>query len=260
MSDKDTEGPDLPRGAQPADLSRLGIGLGTQQDASEFAQRILDRAAHLGMNKAQLATKAKLVRQTLDNLLQFASQGEAAMPSIRTFIELGQALKVHPAWLIEGLFSNMVMPARIDIAMRRERSPGVEDLNYPEGAVVAPGSYFGKGWRVTNLSGQAWSGLRLVCQDARVAFRSKRTGQELFAGMCMTPDALELPVPDLAAGESAELWMGFRAHLHSGVVVSRWLAVDADGQLPPPHARFGVWTLVHVTTLADTLAFEPLPD
>lgn len=262
MSDKDADASKPPGapGAPGEGLSRIGTGLGTQRHPSEFAQRILDRAAHLGMNKALLAKKAKLSRQTLENLLQFASSGDPAMPTLRVFLELGQALKVHPAWLMEGLFSNIVLPMRLDIVMRPERSPGVDDLNFPGGAIAAPGSRFEKGWRVTNLSERRWRGLRLVCEDTRVAFRAKSQGQELFAGLCMTPDAPEMAVPDLAPGEATELWMGFQAHLHSGVVLSRWKAVDAKGGTPPEGARFGVWTMVHVTTLADTLAFEPLPD
>jgi lambda repressor-like predicted transcriptional regulator len=44
--------------------------------ASIFAARVLDRAAQLGLSKKDLATKARLSRQTLDNVLRLGSKGD----------------------------------------------------------------------------------------------------------------------------------------------------------------------------------------
>ena len=253
------EAPKMPgKKHDPDGLNRKGVGLGTQRDASEFAQRILTRAAQLGMNKLQLAAKAGLSRQTLANMLQFASGGDNPMPAIRTFLLLGQALRVHPAWLIEGLFTNVVVDTAIDTRMRAGHSPNVADVNFAQGVLAAPGSRFTKTWRVRNDGPQPWAGLKLVCQDRHIVFTSKRTGEALFAADCLKPDALEIALPDLAPGEQAEVSVGYTAPVTSGANVSRWLAV-APGDAPVPGGPFGAWVLVHVTTLADTLAFEPLP-
>lgn len=240
------------------DLSRRGVGLGTQSHGNEFAERILQRAAQIGLNKMQLARKAGLSRQTLRNLLEYAAGGDQPMPAIRTFLLLGQALRVHPAWLIEGLFTQVVIDTPIDTLFHRGRVPQVEELNFAEGVLAAPGSRFEKAWRIHNLSGQAWKGIKLVCQDQRIVFTSRRTGEDLFAADCLKPDTFELDLPELAPGESTDVVVGYTAPFTSGANVSRWLAVAPEGG-EVPGGNFGTWVLVHVTTLADTLAFQPLP-
>lgn len=240
------------------DLSRRGVGLGTQADGTEFAGRILDRAAQLGLNKVQLARKAGLSRQTFENLLRYAAGGDQAMPAIRTFLLLGQALRVHPAWLIEGLFTQVVIDTPIDTLFHRGRSPQVEDLNFAEGVLAAPGSRFAKTWRIHNRSGQTWRGIHLVCQDQRIVFTSRRTGEDLFAADCLKPDVASVALPDMAPGATFEVTVDYTAPCTSGASISRWLARAENGGEVPGGA-FGAWVLVHVTTLADTLAFQPLP-
>ena len=241
------------------ELARRGLGLGPQREPSEFAQRILVRAADLGLNKVRLAAKAGVSRQTLENLLSCSPKdGDTSMPSIRSFLMLAQALKVHPAWVIEGLFSNVVIDARIDVRMNAHTSPNVDHLSHPEGAVVAPGTRFTKTWRVHNRSAVGWPALRLACQDRRVTLTLKRTGEPLHAAGTLEPDAAFIDLPALAPGAATDISMTFTAPYTSGATVSRWLAVGQDGH-PVEGVHFGAWAMVHVTTLADTLAFEPLP-
>ena len=180
------------------------------------------------------------------------------MPSIRSFLMLAQALKVHPAWVIEGLFSNVIVDARIDVRMNVQKSANVEHLSYPDGAVVAPGTRFTKTWRVHNPSAVRWPALRLACQDRRVTLTLKRTGEPLHAAGALEPDAPFIDLPALEPGAATDISMPFTAPYNSGATISRWLAVGQDGQ-PVAHVHFGTWAMVHVTTLADTLAFEPLP-
>ncbi|MEY2892752.1 MAG: hypothetical protein RJA98_2660 [Pseudomonadota bacterium] len=227
------------RAPSSEDLSRRGIGLGTQHSVSEFAQRILQRAEQLGLNKLQLAKKAELSRQTLETTLQFSSRGDNTMPSMNTFLRLGHALRVHPAWLIEGLFCNVVVPMRIDVKMNAARSPNVEDINFPDGALVAPGSVFTKSWRVRNHSARAWQGLKLVCLDQRLVVISKRTGEPLYAADHLRADAVDMPLPDLLPCEGCEVHMGFTAPATNGTVISRWEAQTRDGA-PLADAPFGV--------------------
>ena len=239
-------------------LRHRGIGLGTQRRTSEFAQRILDRAQALGMGKALLATKTGISRQTLDNLLGLSEHADGAMASIRTFLLLGQALRVHPSWLIEGLFRNVAVDFRLGVQMHANRLPVVEDLNFAEGVVAAPGTHLVKRWRVHNPGPEPWVGLKLVCQDIHPSISSRLSGEALHATDGLKPDAAELELPDIPPGQGLDIAMGFTAPVTSGAVVSRWLAVDSDGAELKPNG-FGLWLIVHVTTLADTIAFEPLP-
>jgi hypothetical protein len=180
------------------------------------------------------------------------------MPSIRSFLMLAQALKVHPAWVIEGLFANVVVDARIDVHMDVRTSPNVEHLTHPDGAVVAPGTRFTKSWRIHNPSALRWPALRLACQDRRFNVILKRTGEPLHAAGTLEPDTTFMDLPALEPGAATDISMPFTAPYTSGTTVSRWLAVGRDGQ-PVDGVHFGTWAMVHVTTLADTLAFEPLP-
>jgi transcriptional regulator with XRE-family HTH domain len=240
-------------------LERRGLGLGPQRDASEFAQRILTRAATLGLNKVQLAAKAAVSRQTLENVLNCTPKdGDKSMPSVRSLLTLAQALKVHPAWVIEGLFSHVAVQAHIDVRMDARNSPNVEHLTHPDGVVVAPGTRFVKTWRIRNDSSVRWPALRLVCQDRRFVVTLRRTGEPLHAAGTLEPDATLMEVPVLEPGAGTDISMPFTAPYTSGTTISRWLAVGHDGQRVEG-ACFGVWAMVHVTTLADTLAFEPLP-
>ena len=136
--------------------------------------------------------------------------------------------------------------------------PNVEHLNFAEGVVVAPLTRFEKRWRVTNPNSRPWSGLRLECQDHGVTAISKITGEPLYATDRLEPDTSVIPLPDLQPGEAADIAMHFTAPHHSGTSISRWLAVDSQtGEATEP--IWGVWVMAHVTTLADTIAFEPLP-
>jgi transcriptional regulator with XRE-family HTH domain len=239
-------------------LRRQGIGLGTPGTTSEFAQRILDRAQDLGMNKMQLARRAGISRQTLENLLGFAERDGTSMPAIRTFLLLGQALRVHPAWLMEGLFCNVAVDARIDVHVRPGHCEAVTDLNYPQGVVAAPGTRLTKRWSIRNTSDQVWQGVQLVCQDLLLSTISKRSGDTLHATDSLKAEVDSVALPDLAPGQSTEVAVDFTSPITSGTVISRWLAVGPQGQpLEQPHV--GAFCMVHVTTLADTVAFEPLP-
>jgi transcriptional regulator with XRE-family HTH domain len=248
------------RGADPEAMNRKGLGLGTQASVDEFTQRILNRAAQLGMNKQQLAERATLSRQTLNKLLRSPAQRaqQQSLVSISSFLLLAQALRVHPAWVIEGLFTDVVLDLPVETRMGQGRSPHVHDLNHPAGVQLAPGTRFTKRWRVSNPTAAAWVGVSLVCQDRALVLISNTTGEPLHAAGSLVPDAARMALPDLAPGAWADIEMSFTAPLTSGASVSRWLAHGPDGR-PMDAPRWGAWLSVHVTTLADTLAFVPMP-
>jgi transcriptional regulator with XRE-family HTH domain len=244
----------------PEAMNRKGLGLGTQASVAEFTERILGRAAQLGMNKQQLAERATLSRQTLNKLLRSPARRaqDEGLVSISSFLLLAQALRVHPAWVMEGLFTDVVLDLPVHTATAPGHSSHVQHLNHAAGVHLAPGTRFTKRWRVTNPTAQDWCGVTLRCQDRALLLVSNTTGQALHAADCLRPDSGVIALPWLVPGASADVEMCFSAPLTSGASVSRWLAHGADGQ-PMSAPCWGVSLCVQVTTLADTLAFVPMP-
>ncbi len=240
---------------------RPGLEHGTQRPSGDYAQRMQARIDALGLTRERLAHRARTSPQALANLIGLAEGGGGTMPSIRASVLLAHALRVHPAWLIEGLFMHAAVDVPIDARTRAypPRAPNVEDLNYAEGAVVAPRTRFVKRWRVHHPGGGSnapWRGVRLVCQDARVTARSAVTGEWLHAFGHLEPECASVPLPDLRPGEFVDVALAFTAPATGGCMVSRWLAVGPDGQ-PWADPAFGVCVTVHVITLADASASMP---
>ena len=158
---------------KPADPTPLDDDRPLTAGTPLFAQRVLRRAEGLGYTKKELAARAGLSRQTLDNVLQLGSHGDAdMMPSVRTLLSLATALKVHPYWLVEGLMAHARVSMHLKALMQGDRVGFVEDISCPDACVVAPGEHFYKAWSAQNLNEQAWEGRRVVCWDDRVEVRA----------------------------------------------------------------------------------------
>lgn len=111
---------------------------GTTESVSEFNKRIEFRMRELGMTKKDLAEKAGISRQSLYSILQLGTEGDPAMPKIKTMLALADALKMHPFWLVDGLFCNVYIPPSLDALTQGDRAGFVTDVNYPDGTLVAP--------------------------------------------------------------------------------------------------------------------------
>ena len=107
---------------------------------------MLERAAQLGLTKKDLATKARLSRQTLDNVLKLGVKGDDLIPSIKTLLCLSVALQVHPFWLTDGIFEDHRLSAHLKAQMHGDRAGFVADVASPDGCLVAPGARFEKVW------------------------------------------------------------------------------------------------------------------
>lgn len=226
-----------------------------QPKVSEFTRRIEARMQALGMNKKELATRAGIARQTLYTILDMGQSDDDRMPRVSTLLALAGALQVHPFWLVDGLFANVVVPASLNQEVRGDRAGFVEDVTFPGGALVAPGAHFVKVWRVQNLGNEIWKGRKLVCRDDALAVTLRQTGEVLPIGKRLIPDALELPVPTTPPGGVVELAMGFTAPMAAGMLVSYWLGTFADGT-PCFGEDAGLEVLVNVTTLGASRAFR----
>lgn len=243
----------------PVPTSRLGMSKGTADSVSEFTKRIEFRMRELGMTKKDLAEKAGISRQSLYSILQLGTEGDPAMPKIKTMLALADALKMHPFWLVDGLFCNVYVPPSLDAMTRGDRAGFVTDVNYPDGTLVAPGMHFTKTWRVQNVGDEPWlkGSRKLLCWDEEVVVTSKRTGKPLHVAGRLVADAQEIALQkDMAIGEVFELSMGFTAPKTNGVVISYWVVAKPDGSLCYEESA-GIWCMVRVSDFADTIAFTP---
>jgi transcriptional regulator with XRE-family HTH domain len=244
---------------QEVSTSRLGMSKGTADSVSEFTKRIEFRMRELGMTKKDLAEKAGISRQSLYSILQLGTEGDPAMPKIKTMLALADALKMHPFWLVDGLFCNVYVPPSVDEQVKGDRAGFVYDLSYPDGSLVAPGQHFVKKWLLQNVGDVAWlkDSRKLVCWDEEIVVTSKRTGTLLHVAGRLTPDAEEIQLPsDIAAGGVFEMSMGFTAPKTNGMVMSYWVPVNTDGSLCYGEST-GIWCMVRVSEFADTIAFKP---
>jgi DNA-binding XRE family transcriptional regulator len=239
--------------------SRLGVSKGTADSVSEFTKRIEFRMRELGMTKKDLAERAGISRQSLYSVLQLGTEGDQAMPKIKTMLALADALKMHPFWLVDGLFCNVFVPPSLGVQTKGDRGGFVDDVTYPDRSLVSPGMHFVKVWRVQNIGNEPWpqGSRKLVCWDEEVVVTSKHTGKPLHVAGQLVPDAQEIHFPkDIAVGEVFDLSMGFTAPKTNGVVISYWVVAKADGSLCYEESA-GIWCMVRVSEFADTIAFTP---
>jgi transcriptional regulator with XRE-family HTH domain len=241
-------------------IRRQSIGVGSLDHVSEFAERILCRMQELGLKQKDLVERAGMSRQTLHSVLRMGLEGDRAMPKVGTLLRLARALQVHPYWLVEGLFANVALPPSLKEQADGDRAAFVVDVNFPDGTWVAPSARFTKTWRVQNLGPDAWprGSRKLVCWDDEVVVTSKRTGQPLHVAGRLVPDGAEVHLEDdIAVGGVVDLSMTFTAPKNSGTVISCWMPVFADGSMCWEDESSMLWVSVHVTTLADMVAFKP---
>lgn len=210
-----------------------------------FAERVLRRAANLGLTKKELAARAALSRQTLDNVLQLGEQGDAAMPSVRTLLALAMGLRVHPYWLVEGLMAHVRVSMHLQAMMQGDRAGYVRDVSCPDACLVAPGTHFFKSWSAQVLGGQVWQGRKLVCWDDQLKVQATTLAGADVPVRWLVPDAREVKLDTAAGSDIIDGGVGFTAPMEPGVAVSHWLPTFADGT-PAFSESAGIWVVVIV--------------
>ena len=111
-------------------------------DSTVLAHRILERAAQLGLSKKELAHKANISRQTLDNLLLVSSGADRKLPSVQTLMSLSVALRLHPFWLTDALFEEARVAARLTKLMQGARPGFGRHSSCPDGFAWEPVARF----------------------------------------------------------------------------------------------------------------------
>lgn len=236
------------------DLS-VSVGLGTIDELSEFGARIQNLRRQKNLSVTELAKRAGLSRQAVYSALEMGKD-DMQMPKVTTLMALANALEVHPYWLVEGLFANVAIPAKLATQMEGERAGFVDDVTYPDGILAAPGTRFTKIWRFQNLGPTAWEGCHLVCWDDEVTVTSKRTKKIIHVAKSIVPDTRRVPIPTTPPGHTVEIAVNFTAPTSAGTCVSYWIGVDAS-EHPVFGEEGGIAVVVKVTTLSNTIAFSP---
>ena len=157
---------------------------------------------------------------------------------------LAKVLNVHPMRLLQFVFDLVPIKPGQRSAATDDRSAFVEDVSFPDGAVVSAGQRFKKIWALQNVGSVPWLGRALVCQGDEVVSDDARNGQVLLNPGLKT-DQRHLPVPDVAPGGMLQAARWFTAPSQPCTVVSYWKMVDANGALCFPDAA-GLWLMVKV--------------
>lgn len=212
---------------------------------SEYLQGFIrQRARTLGMTLSEVGRKAQLSRQTLYALDDVPNK----LPALQTIINLAQVLEVHPMRLLKELFDSVPLNHASQTATRpNDQSAFVQDVNFPDGALVLPGQTFVKTWEIQNVGQVAWTDRYLQCMDDDIEVRT-RSGSVMRVADALRPDVTRIAVPETAPGEMVRLSVTFTAPATPGTVLSYWKSVFADGSLCFPEAT-GLWVKVRVGSL-----------
>ena len=113
----------------------------------------------------------------------------------------------------------------------------VADVTVPDGTLYSPGAQFEKTWRIKNSGTCDWENYTLV-----------------FAGGDILNAALNNPIPEVKAGQLADLSIKMQAPERGGAKYSDWVFESRRGE------RFGLgltgegklWTKITVTYVSDT--------
>jgi transcriptional regulator with XRE-family HTH domain len=214
---------------------------------SIFATRVLERAAQLGLTKKDLAAKARLSRQTLDNVLRLGSKGDDLIPSVKTLLCLSVALRVHPFWLTDGIFEDHRLSAHLKAQMRGDRAGFVSDVACADGCLVAPGARFQKVWSAQFLGSANLAGRKVVCADDQIDPGAFELDGRPCAIRLLTSQVREVCVEGAAPtqGSVVTITIEFTAPLEPGPAFSYWLVAEADGKFCYSESA-GLWVIVYV--------------
>lgn len=209
------------------------------------------RCAQLGLTLSDLCRRAAISRQTLYELARLPQK----LPSLTTVVALAQVLDVHPMRLLQFVFDAVPIKPRHRRAAAGDRSAFVDDVSFPDGAVVLPGQRFEKTWALQNVGSVPWQARRLQCQDDQITVLDGN-GRRLQVASGLRADAPSVALPDVPSGGTVRISAWFTTPTQPCTVVSYWKLVDASGRLCFPTGT-GVWVMVKVMGLVSTTFADP---
>lgn len=199
-----------------------------------FSTLLISLAEQSGLSKKAIAERANISRTALYNLFN----GEVSEAKLSTIVNLANALDIPPIELLKPYFNSLTLEQGAEEALMTHIDSGfLADVTYPDNSIVFSEQVFDKVWSVRNTGRTTWKNLFLECQDEMVYMQGFPVG--------LQPIESKIPIPETAPGQKALISVQLKAPLLPCSAISRWKAVDAEGNLVFPD-KFPLYCMVKV--------------
>jgi transcriptional regulator with XRE-family HTH domain len=217
--------------------------------ATELADYIRQQLEKSGMTVAEFARRAKLSRQGVYNILN----ADFEQARLSTFIQLANALKIHPLDFLRIFFNRWEFPSanttRTNSLVNGDDVGFICDVTYPDNSILSPGQTFEKIWEIRNVGIVPWVNRRLVCLDEHIEVRFQNGKQwDTYKYGLMPLDGREIFLPIIRPGENNQVNIHFLAPEVACTTISWWKMADVDGNYSFPDMT-GLYCLVQVMPL-----------
>lgn len=215
-------------------------------DLADYLRQQMEKS---GISVTELARRSKLSRQSIYNMLN----AELEQARLTTFIQLANALRIHPLDLMRVFFSRWEFPTnvpnRTKSLVNGDDIGFIGDITIPDHSILSPGQTFEKIWEIRNVGLIPWQNRRIVCLDQHIEVRFQN-GEKLdtYKYGLMPLDGREIPLPDIHPGQNYRLSIRFLAPRVACTTISYWKMVDAEGNMLFPDVT-GLYCLVQVMPL-----------
>jgi len=200
----------------------------------DFSALLLGLAKQSGMSKRAIAERANISRTAFYNLLN----GQVGEAKLSTIVSLAQSLDIPPVELLKPYFNSLSNPANSENSSPSAADSGfIADVTYPDNAIVFTEQTFDKVWAVMNSGRTTWKNLYLECQDEPTYLDDIPIGLQAVD--------TRVAIPQTAPGEKALVSVQLTAPMLPCSAISRWKAVDAEGNLVFPD-KFPLYCMVKV--------------
>jgi len=205
-------------------------------DKIAFSKQLEGLIDKRGLNRKQLAERARISRASLYNLLN----GDVAESRLSTLIRLAGALEVHPMELLKVYFETLVPAHRLASSTPEIATDFVGDISYPDFSSVFINETFTKTWAVINTGTTPWENLWLECQNLPTCHHGFPIG--------LNPTQRRIPIPFTAPGEQLQISAELTAPSLPSTSISEWKTVNSQGELIFPD-KVSLYCLVRVISL-----------
>lgn len=200
----------------------------------DFSALLLGLAQQSGMSKRAIAERANISRTAFYNLLN----GQVGEAKLSTIVHLAQALDIPPMELLKPYFNSLSSLSESENGQTSHVDSGfIADVTYPDNAIVFVDQTFDKVWSVMNSGRTTWKNMFLECQDEPAFLDDMPIGLQAVNQ--------RVAIPETAPGQKALVSVQLKAPMLPCSAISRWKAVDADGNLVFPD-KFPLYCMVKV--------------
>jgi len=200
----------------------------------DFSALLLGLAKQSGMSKRAIAERANISRTAFYSILN----GQVGEAKLSTIVHLAQALDIPPVELLKPYFNSLSSQAEFEDQTPATIDSGfIADVTYPDNAIVFTEQTFDKVWAVMNSGRTTWKNLYLECQDEASYLDDIPIGLQAVN--------TRVAIPETDPGEKVLVSVQLTAPMLPCSAISRWKAVDAEGNLVFPD-KFPLYCMVKV--------------